>query len=287
MPQLKISEYEFYRGTYCGLCRAMKKYTGGTSAATLSYDMVFFALLRAALTGEDYSVSRGRCALHPLKKRIIMKQNKALEYTARINAVLVYFKLLDDISDERGAKRAAAGALLPAAKRIKKRAALSTELEESIKRGLDTLTSLEKAKCPSPDEAADAFGKVLAEALCYGIEDEKNARLAYDIGLHTGRAVYLADAACDIFGDKKSGSYNPFLLAFDGEIGENETQMMRECVLLELSSLSRDIELIDFKNYDLTYGCVTNIAVFGIKNAFFAEYEKERMNEKSIHRARR
>ena len=104
--------------------------------------------------------------------------------------------------------------------------------------------------------------------------------------MHVGRAVYLADAACDMRKDKKSGSYNPFLLAFGGDIGEREERMIKDAVLMELSALCRSLELIDYEGFDLTRECVMNVAVYGIKNAFFAEFEKERLNDKSIHGSR-
>ena len=39
--ELLMKEYDFYRATYCGICRAMKKHTGIFSNATLTYDSVF------------------------------------------------------------------------------------------------------------------------------------------------------------------------------------------------------------------------------------------------------
>ena len=88
MPLLRVSEYEFYRGAYCGLCAAMNKRTGAASSMTLSYDMVFLALVRGALTGERYILKKKRCAVHPIKKRTMMLPNGALDYTAQINAIL-------------------------------------------------------------------------------------------------------------------------------------------------------------------------------------------------------
>ncbi len=48
--ELKLREYRYYRGAYCGLCHAMGKCTGQCSRLTLSYDMTFLVLLRLALT---------------------------------------------------------------------------------------------------------------------------------------------------------------------------------------------------------------------------------------------
>lgn len=284
-PLMRISEYEFYRGTYCGLCRALNRCTGVASSATLSYDMVFFALVRGALAGDRYIIQKKRCLLHPLKKRIMMTENPSLEYTARVNAMLVYFKIADDISDEHGIKKASAKLLSPVAVGIKKRASLENTLENEIASALSEFYSLEKEKCSSPDIMAEAFGRALSVSLSHGL-GENASRLAFEIGRHVGRAVYLADAACDVRKDKKSGGYNPFLLAFGDSIGEAEEKMMKDAVLLELSSLCRALELIDYNGFDLAHECIMNVATYGIKNAFFSEFEKERLNDKSIHSAR-
>ncbi len=284
VPLLRVGEHEFYRGTYCGLCHAMSKYTGACSSLTLSYDMVFFALIRGALAGDRYILQKKRCAVHPFKKRTVMMANASLEYTAKVNALLVYHKLRDDISDEHGIKKLTAGALSPAVAKIKKRARVDAELEAAVKRSLDALSVLEREKCPHPDEAADTFGTLLADALSLGLP-EKQARIAREIGMRIGRTVYLADAACDFWKDKKSSSYNPFVLALGGEMSEEDAQNIKNAVLLELSALCRALELIDYSGFDLTRECALNIATYGIKNAFFAEFEKERLNDKSLHSA--
>lgn len=284
VPLLRVGEYEFYRGTYCGLCHALSKYTGLSSSVTLSYDMVFFALVRGALAGDEYILKKKRCAVHPVKKRTMMMLNPSLEYTARVNALLVYYKLIDDVADEHGLKKIAAGAVSPAVAKMKKRARADEELEDAVKRSLSELASLEKEKCPSPDAAAQTFGNLMADCLSWGL-DGRAARLAREIGLHTGRAVYLADAACDFRKDKKTNSYNPFVLALGGEMSETDAQNIKNAVLLELDALTHALELIDFKGFDLTCGCVLNIAAYGIKNSFFAEFEKERLNDKPLHSA--
>ncbi|MBO5024238.1 MAG: hypothetical protein J6D11_08035 [Clostridia bacterium] len=284
VPLLRVGEHEFYRGAYCGLCNAMSKYTGLSSSVTLSYDMVFFALVRGALAGDEYILKKKRCAVHPLKKRTMMMQNPSLEYTARVNALLVYYKLRDDIADERAIKKMTAGVLSPAVAKMKKKAGADETLEEAVKRSLSDLAKLEKEKCSSPDAAAQTFGALLSDLLSFGLSGA-NERIARQIGMHTGRAVYLADAACDFWKDKKSGSYNPFVLSFGGEMTEQNAQTVKNAVLLELSALCRALELIDYSGFDLTRECALNIAIYGIKNAFFAEFEKERLNDKSLHSA--
>jgi len=97
--ELLVKDYEFYKATYCGVCRAMKKHTGALSNVTLSYDSVLLALVRMLYIPDvDISAKRARCIAHPLKKRCMLTENSAVEYTARAFAVLTYHKLLDDIA---------------------------------------------------------------------------------------------------------------------------------------------------------------------------------------------
>ena len=280
-----MAEYEFYRGTYCGLCHAMNRCTGPVSSMTLSYDMVFFALLRSVLSGDKYILKKKRCMVHPIKKRTVMMRSPSLEYTARVSALLVYNKLRDDEKDERGVKKAAAGALAGAFAGIKKRTRTLAGLEAEIEETISELAAIEEEKRPSPDEAAEAFGKTLAACLSYGLP-EKSARIAREIGRHTGRAIYLADAACDFWKDKKSASYNPFVLAFGGEMGEAEERSAKNSVLLELNALEKTLLLLDYTDFELARECIMNVAVFGIKQSFFSEFEKEKAHDKPIHSAR-
>ena len=102
--ELRVKEYEFYRGTYCGLCRSMGKCTGQCSRFALSYDFAFLALLRITLDRTPVEFEQKRCIAHPLKKRNMMKHNASLAYCAHAAALLNYHKILDDLSDERGWK---------------------------------------------------------------------------------------------------------------------------------------------------------------------------------------
>ena len=51
--ELLVKEYEFYKATYCGICRAMKKYIGISAPATITYDSVFLALMRMLLVDDN------------------------------------------------------------------------------------------------------------------------------------------------------------------------------------------------------------------------------------------
>ena len=139
--QMLVSENEFFRSLYCGLCRALGRHTGCASTLTLSYDFVFLTAFRAALTGVHFTHGCHRCAVHPIKKRVMADDNEVFAYAAEAAAILNAAKLRDDIADESGAKRLRARLLSPAARRIEKRATHVEGLADAISAHLYTILS--------------------------------------------------------------------------------------------------------------------------------------------------
>lgn len=275
VPELKVKDSDFYRSVYCGLCRSMSKHTGGISAFTLSYDMTFFALCRMALSDTELSFERIRCKAHPMKKRTVCRDNAELEFAARASGILVYYNCKDDVRDEKGIKRMIAKMLLPYAKRIDKKAALP-DISAKTEEYLSKLSLLERENCPRPDEVADVFGRLLGELLSVGYE-EATAAVAREIGYHTGRWVYLADAVCDYKKDKKENKYNPFIFAFesDEEAEKYLSSDISDILTLELRSLDRAIALIDPPRSDAVMRCITNIVRGGMENSLITAMRKE------------
>ena len=215
--ELKVKEYEAYRGVYCGLCRSMGKCTGQCSRMTLSYDFAFLALLRICFTGERVEFEQRRCIVHPLKKRSMMKRSDTLEYCARAAAILNYHKIKDDLSDERGLKKLRAIAALPFVAHARKKALRSglSELDASIHAKLCELSDIEAQRLLSVDAPATVFGEILALICSYGL-DGSDARIAAQLGRGVGKWIYSVDALDDMQGDAKHSRYNPFLLLYGG-----------------------------------------------------------------------
>ena len=88
VPELKVRQNELYKAVYCGLCKTMGKRVCNESRLTLSYDIVFLALVRFLLTEEKLEFVKGRCAVSPFKKKVILKSNPSLEYSAAVGALL-------------------------------------------------------------------------------------------------------------------------------------------------------------------------------------------------------
>ncbi|MDD6265393.1 MAG: DUF5685 family protein [Clostridia bacterium] len=236
-PELKVVEDELYRSIYCGLCRNMGKSISQTYRFTLNYDAVFLALVRIAASGETVITKRGRCVVHPIKKRNYIIAPLSLTYCSRAFAILAKCKSDDDISDSKGVtKLCAVTKSIPIRRYGKKSdfASLSAEIDVH----LANLRNLENTHSNMLSALADEFGYALGLVFSHETEGSIN-RILYDIGYHTGKWIYITDAVDDYFDDKKAGRFNPFL-SVDGIPVEDIEQSLN----LELLALSHSIDLL-------------------------------------------
>ncbi|MBQ7333122.1 MAG: hypothetical protein IJW38_02085 [Clostridia bacterium] len=279
-PELLVKDYEFYKASYCGVCRAMKRHTGVFSNVTLSYDSVFLALVRMLyVPDEKIAAKKGRCAMHPLKKRPMLLENEATEYTARAFAILTYYKMLDDLHDEKLIKRMARRTLKPILSHAKKKAKLS-RLSDIAAEKLSKITALEDAKSKSVDEPAHLFGELLGEIFAFELEGE--ARLVtYECGYHLGKFIYAIDAAEDYEDDRKSGSYNPYVELYGGKELTDENRASIKCaLLLECKKIEGAVNLMPFGNRLTIENIIKNTIYTGlVKRMDFLDGEEKETRE--------
>ena len=262
--ELLVKDYEFYKATYCGICRAMKKHTGVLSNVTLSYDSVLLALVRM-LYVPDSEISAGmrRCIAHPLKKRCMLNENSAIEYTARAFAILTYHKALDDLRDEGLGKRIALGAVKPIISSGAKRADIK-DIADICKIKLAAINELEDKMVASVDEPAHLFGELLGEIFASGIP-EKESVVPREFGYRLGRFIYAIDAAEDYDEDRKSGKYNPYVLLYDGKPLSDENRKTIKCaLLLECRGMEKAVDLMPFGTRYTIENIVKNIIYLGL-----------------------
>lgn len=209
-PEMKIKEYETYRGLYCSLCRAMGKHFGVLSRLTLSYDVTFLVLTRLSFMGTLPNFQGGRCPFNPTKKcNYCQASDEELRYAAAVSMMLFYFKVKDNISDGSMMKKLLMYLILPWAtlkyKKAKKMyGAIALIIEECMAKQDET----EKKNSSVTDEAAHYSAEALGRITAYNM---KNESLAYRFGYGIGKWVYLIDALDDIEKDIKSESYNVFV----------------------------------------------------------------------------
>lgn len=256
-PELKVKEHAFYQSVYCGLCRANGKKTGCLSRLALRYDLVFLALIRMALCDTEVTVKNRRCMAHPLRRRPMTEPCDALDYAALAGALLAVRNLDDKINDSRGVRKFAYRTLHPMTGKMRRRARALGDLPATVDRCLSELHALEAAHEPSPDRAAEAFGELLGNVFAHGLTSGKE-RIAYEIGRHTGRWIYLTDAVDDAPDDRRTHSYNPL-----SALPPTERERIRQALYLELSELQKAADLISFADEGIR-NIVNNIIHLGM-----------------------
>ena len=263
--ELKVKEYEFYRGTYCGLCRAMGKCTGQCSRLALSYDFAFLALLRVTFSGDELAFDKKRCIAHPFKKRVYMKRNPSLDYCAGAAALLNYHKILDDLSDEKGFKKLRARLLRPFMAHSRKKALKAGlgPLDRRIASGLSVLSETERSGINRVDRPASLFGNILGDIMSEGLEGA-DARVAASLGRAVGKWIYEADALDDWQEDAEKHRYNPFLLLWKDKVPtREEAEGIRNALKNELYDAEAAVDLIEFSSTDIK-NIVLNILYLGM-----------------------
>lgn len=210
-PEMKVKEYEAYRGLYCSLCRSLGKNFGVLSRLTLSYDITFLLLVRLSLGLTVPEFRKGRCPFSPSKKcNYCINGEEELRFSAAVSMMLFYYKIKDNIADGSFFRKMLMYIILPyALLKYRKAEKMYPDVAKMIEEGMLRQSETEKTKTPLTDKAAHESADILGKIFAYGFSDAKAK--AYRFGYGIGKFVYLADAADDIVKDIKNKSYNPFV----------------------------------------------------------------------------
>ena len=254
-PEMKVAEYERYRGVYCGVCREIGRTSGQLARFGLTYDIVLLCAARMVLTGITPEFEESRCIAHPMKKRSVMKPNEAAGFTAAVFSLLAASKNDDDLADERGARRIKPVMLAPLSAHMKKCAGrvLPDGAYEAVASALERLGRLEAAKSPSADDTSDAFGDVLGYLFSLGLEGEAHDT-AETIGRSVGKFCYMCDAVDDLADDEKRGRYNALgsgwgeLALEDGKVSPIVKEAVSAAAMISLEELGRAVDTLDGDN---------------------------------------
>lgn len=214
-PELKMREWEQYRGVYCSLCRTLGKRYGVAARFLLNYDLTCLSLFHMALTPQCVGFSSGRCALNPLKKCRYCQENAALDLAADAAVFLTFYKLRDTVVDDGFFRRLAARlACLPVG-RMKRRATRNRpELAEAMAAYAAAQRQVEQVES-SPDAAAEPTAQLMAWLTATGVTEPEEREAAARFGYCLGRWIYFIDAADDWAEDTAHGRFNPFAPALE------------------------------------------------------------------------
>ncbi|NLO38902.1 MAG: hypothetical protein GX115_05460 [Ruminiclostridium sp.] len=265
-PELKMWEYEVFQAYYCGVCKAIAKQAGHLGRVILSYDTAFLALLLDSLQPEPIQGARKRCFVHPVKKRLMITGNAAVEYASDINILLAYYNLRDKWQDEKNLVGPAGMLVLRKGfNRVKKK---YPQLAQDIHNELVSLQKLEQQKCEQIDEASEPFAGIMKSVFGFYAKDTAAKEALEWIGFNLGKWVYLLDAYDDIEDNIKSGSYNPLLTQFQYEKKEdiqsfkNRIREKTEFILVySLSEMEKAFSLLELQK---NQGILENIVYQGL-----------------------
>ena len=244
-PELKIKDYNRYKGYYCGLCKVLKERHGRLGQITLTYDMTFLIILLTSLYEAKTEYEEGRCLLHPTQKHPLLT-NEITEYAADMNVALTYHKLLDDWKDDKSVKGLAGSQVFH--NKYKK---IETEYPrqcQKIEEMLKKLQTLEEENSHNLDEVAGCFGELMEELFIYRTDEWEAALRRF--GFYLGKFIYLMDAYEDVDKDIENQSYNPLIELskldnFEETCNQLLVMMMAECGKeLEKLPLIVDVDLL-------------------------------------------
>lgn len=233
---------ENYKAVYCGLCRAMGKEYGQFSRLFLNYD---FTLLAMLLMGpkETLCAACHACPRHPIQGRPSCEGGRWMDTAAGESVILTYWKLRDTVADERFFRGLGARVLSTLLKPAYRKAQRTyPNFDVQVVSLLKELRELEREGCPSVDQTADCFARLLRAAAPTTGENDRDRALS-EVLYHLGRWVYLIDAVDDLPDDQKRGRYNPVLARFGGWT-EEDRAYLRKVMDHSLSLMGAAFELL-------------------------------------------
>lgn len=264
-PNILIKDYQTYRSHYCGLCKAIGKRTGQLPRLTLNYDIVLLSLLGHNYENLDPEFETGHCVTHPIGKKIeYIRPNDVTERVADINTILGYYKLYDDVVDERK-HRALRAAFRNYYKKAKKRL---PDFDRAVGRGYEKLREQEKKK-ESVEKLCDTFGYMLSAA--GDALTKKCDPLLREFLFYVGRWVYCIDAYDDLKKDfersekGKKSVYNPFLRENIGSLDTLYAEGEKISRVILYDSIARAIECYNKMHIEISEGPLSNIVYRGLK----------------------
>ena len=251
---LTFREYENYKGYYCGLCKYLKENHGEISRLGLNYDITFLIVILTAIYKPKTNIFQEICIVSPFKKKkkII---NEVTEYAASMNVLLTYYKLEDNLLDDKGIKDIFAYNLYK--NKLNLAQSKYPNKAKVIKEQMNLLNKLEQEKEYNIDKVSNTFGELMGEIFAY--KCDKYEEDLKKIGFNIGKYIYILDAYEDLDEDYKKGRYNPFI-----EYINNKEELKQRVDRLISISLGLLASSIDNLNLRVNRGIIENIVYSGV-----------------------
>lgn len=209
-------EWAAYRRHYCGLCFALHENFGKNARLLLNYDLTNDYLLSGS-SRSDGQIRQSVCPWSMWRKKVsYITYPELTDYYARLNFILVYYNLLDDVEDD--------GSIV--AKWITRRMAKQlTEMDgtmqresELLRQYLQKLHEIEQENRWIPVmDVAILFGQLLKDMVKPPFEFETDEDVFSGINYWVGIWIYTMDAIVDCLDDGIRKHYNPILAGMKGD----------------------------------------------------------------------
>lgn len=268
-PEMRVKEFEMYKAVYCSLCKELGKSYGILARMTLSYDFTFFALLNMSLNDTPQCIIRKSCVFNPFKKCNYCSKTEDLELPSAAAMIMLYYKLKDNVADEKGLKKLFYSLLLPIFSGAHKKAMKKyPEIEEIVFDYISEQNKLEREECREIDRISDPTSKALAKILMLLSDNQTEKRVLERLGYCLGRYIYILDAACDLDDDIKNNSYNVLKYDYNRENKEYFSKSVIPQLYFCINEAANAFELLDIKKYKTILG---NIIYLGLEETFKKE----------------
>lgn len=253
-PEMKMKDYELYRGIYCSLCRALGRNYSPIAQLFLSYDFAFAAVLRLAAAEEGCSFSKKRCPYNPAKKCMICSKKQELDFCSHALVITVYYKVIDNLCDKDLKSKLVAALIYPIIWLMHRKAArLAPDVDRIIGESMKRQADIESEKDVCLDQAAHESAHALGGVIACGFEGKRKNSL-YTLGYMIGRYVYILDATDDLEDDIKSGSFNPFKAEYinikDEKTRKEFSERVRGMLNLTQSEALEALDALEMKRFE-------------------------------------
>ena len=247
MDKLEESQRKRYRAVYCGLCQTLGEISDRSGRLLLSHDMTFLALLLTSLEEPAEEMKAFRCPVHPVKRQTVIR-NRAVDYAAAMNLLLMDMKCEDQIRDDHS--RLARTERKRLGVPVEKVAALYPTQAEEARSALKALWREEQASEPDPDRLCNFSGEMLGAVFVPEWVPDFWKSCLRGLGAGLGRFVYWMDAWEDYAKDLKKRRFNPISRLNEAEKSDESIYQLLEMMIGEAAEyfealpLEMDLDLL-------------------------------------------
>ena len=280
--ELRVREWETYRGLYCSLCRALSKRYGPFARLILSYDLTFLLAVRMAQTETVPHFHPGRCPFNPAKRCSYCDNgSEAFDFISDAAVQLFYYKLRDDIADTSRLKRLPLYCILPLAALWRRKAKrFFQQIDTIVSNAMTAQAETEQSGTDSVDRAAHASADALGNLMRLGAKEHADAY--YRFGYCVGRWVYLIDAADDLRKDMKQKNFNVFVQRFQLKEPTLTQEAEAEITAMLEMTEANAIQALESTGLTVLYPILENIVLDGMHQQTQQIMKGNKSDERSL-----